>query len=172
VRPSERLVDGVVVKTCPRCTLTKPATLKFFLPRYEGGKPTAALDSWCRSCRNAGAAEWVARNRKARAASQRRRNQAIRLRVLIHYSGDPPSCQCCGETELVFLAIDHEGGGGSKHAKAIGGGGSKLAKWIVDHDFPPGFRILCHNCNHGTHLAGVCPHVARRTDPVYDGGTR
>ncbi len=87
-----------------------------------------------------------------------------RIEVLTHYSGGPPKCSCCGETEYFFLTFDHIKGGGSKHRKDTTGVGSKnLCAWLKRNNFPEGFRVLCFNCNCGRHRnGGVCPHEVRR----------
>jgi len=55
-------------------------------------------------------------------------------------------CVGCGETELFVLQLDHIAGNGNKHRKEIGGW-AYMYKWIIDNGFPPGFRVLCANCN-------------------------
>ena len=77
------------------------------------------------------------------------RRRQIREAVIRHYGG---CCITCGVTELPFLNIDHIDGGGRQHRKAIG---PHLTAWLVRSGFPPGFQILCWNCNHLKHLAVV-----------------
>ena len=43
-----------------------------------------------------------------------------RLAALIHYGGNPPKCECCGESILEFLCLDHKYGSGNKHRKTLG----------------------------------------------------
>lgn len=64
-------------------------------------------------------------------------------------------CACCGETEEVFLSIDHINGGGGKHRREIGNG---LYGWLKKNNFPPGFQVLCMNCQRGKYICGICPH--------------
>lgn len=81
-----------------------------------------------------------------------------RLEALQAYSAEVPFCSCCGETELIFLAIDHINGNGHAHRKEVGGGGFYV--WLRKHKYPAGFQVLCHNCNFGRQLnGGVCPHI-------------
>jgi hypothetical protein len=82
------------------------------------------------------------------------RNQAIRLRCIEAYGGE---CSCCGETEFVFLVIDHVNGGGAEHRRQIGAGNA-LCQWLIKNNFPDGFQVLCWNCNYAKHRLGVCPH--------------
>lgn len=73
-----------------------------------------------------------------------------------HYGG---KCACCKENRREFLAIDHIGGGGEKHRKQLGmRGGANFYQWLRTRGYPPGFRVLCHNCNHALGAYGYCPH--------------
>lgn len=81
----------------------------------------------------------------------------VRLQALQAYGGDTPSCVCCGEAMLQFLALDHVNGGGHAQRKETGGGG--FYSWLRRHNYPAGFQVLCHNCNFGRQLnGGTCPH--------------
>jgi hypothetical protein len=88
---------------------------------------------------------------------RRETRKQVRLEALQAYGGETPTCVCCGEGMLLFLALDHVNGGGHKHRKETGGGG--FYTWLRRHNYPTGFRVLCHNCNLGRQLnGGVCPH--------------
>ena len=70
-------------------------------------------------------------------------------------------CRCCGETEPLFLTLDHVEGNGNEHKRSIGSRGTKdLYRWIIKHDFPVDmFCVLCFNCNCGrARNGGICPH--------------
>lgn len=85
--------------------------------------------------------------------SSRERNRMYRMIALDHYGG---KCECCGENQIEFLAIDHINGGGNKHRKEIK---MSIYEWLVKQNFPKeGFRILCHNCNQARAYYGYCPH--------------
>lgn len=89
----------------------------------------------------------------------RPRYLAMKEAVFNAYGG--AVCVCCGETERMFLAIDHVNGGGRKHKKSIGKGIEGIYKWLKDNGYPAGFQILCHNCNQGRESnKGICPHQA------------
>lgn len=93
---------------------------------------------------------------ESRKASQRGRTRRRKLEVLEHYGR---VCFCCGEVIPEFLAIDHIDGGGKKHFRAIGQG--NLYSWLKKNNWPAGFQVACHNCNHGRYFnGGVCPHVS------------
>lgn len=64
--------------------------------------------------------------------------------------------QCvCGEKRLGALTIDHIGGGGKEHRAQIGSSGDLIYRWLIAHGFPPGFRVLCANCNILAHKSTV-----------------
>lgn len=77
-------------------------------------------------------------------------------------------CACCGETELVFLTIDHINSNGAEHRREIAAergsrwlqAGAPTYRWLRDNSFPEGFQVLCANCNCGRQWnGGVCPHA-------------
>jgi hypothetical protein len=86
---------------------------------------------------------------------------ANRLLVLTHYSDGKPRCACpgCVEETIEFLSIDHIGGGGTRHRVHLKRSGSEFYAWLIEHKFPPGYRVLCHNCNHSYGSYGYCPHT-------------
>ena len=65
----------------------------------------------------------------------------------------------------MFLAVDHMDESGAEHRRSItgrrrsegGGGCPSIALWLKREGFPPGFQILCHNCNWAKSRGG-CPH--------------
>lgn len=71
-------------------------------------------------------------------------------------------CACCGESNVVFLTIDHIDGSGAKHRKKIFGkarGGTDFYRWLKNKDYPKdNYQILCFNCNFAKHVLGKCPH--------------
>jgi hypothetical protein len=114
---------------CPRCGLDKPAECR----------------KTCEGCLN----------------KQRKYTKKLKDQVYAKYGGYV--CACCGEDIVEFLTLDHVNNDGRKHREALGGvskgSGKSLYKWIIDHDFPAMFQILCCNCNYGKKLnKGVCPH--------------
>lgn len=78
----------------------------------------------------------------------------LRTAILAAYGA---RCVCCGETEPLFLNIDHVLGGGAKDFKA--GGPQAVYRRIIAEEFPDRYRILCANCNQGlSRNGGTCPH--------------
>ena len=75
----------------------------------------------------------------------------LRLEALAAYGN---KCVCCGETEIVFLTIDHINGNGTSHRKTIS---NHLFYWLKKSGYPEGFQVLCRNCNWAK-FKGGCPH--------------
>lgn len=77
--------------------------------------------------------------------------------TVLRYYGE--ECACCGETRYPFLTIDHINGGGKRHRDEIKRKGNTFYTWLVQNNFPPGFRTLCWNCNRAYfYFKGKCPH--------------
>lgn len=74
-------------------------------------------------------------------------------------------CACCGETERMFLSIDHVNDDGNQMRKVHGKTPERLYRWLKKNNYPDGFQVLCMNCNTGKHRnGGTCPHQARCND--------
>jgi len=69
-----------------------------------------------------------------------------RLAVLLHYSNGTAACVKCGFSDIRSLCLDHINGGGTEHRRAVKNGGN-VWLWLARHNFPPGYQILCANCN-------------------------
>ena len=81
--------------------------------------------------------------------------QLLRQEVFNAYGG--PICNCCGETIDRFLTLDHVNNDGKEHRKKVGD--TSVMRWLKKNNFPPGFQVLCFNCNFGKYLNnGNCPH--------------
>ena len=114
----------------------------------------------CERCRS----RKISENRSQVVAGYRKRNaerfrilgklkaRKLKIEVLKKYGGE--ICICCQETTLEFLTLDHINGGGNKHRKEV----KNLYRWIVRNNFPPGFQVLCMNCNFAKGKYGYCPH--------------
>jgi hypothetical protein len=155
-------VVSPAIKRCARCETEKPAdAFGSHVASFDG------LQSWCRSCQaeyqranrdkaNARGRRWRERNPGVSAAMQRAARQAC----ISHYSTtDPPSCACCGEGEIVFLVLDHIDGGGNAERRAMG---RNLFSTLRRRGFPPGYQVLCFNCNAAKTYQGICPHEQAR----------
>lgn len=83
------------------------------------------------------------------------RIRALKYEVFAAYGN---ICACCGESEKMFLQIDHIAGGGKKDRDA-GLFSATWYRWLKRSGFPKDYQLLCANCNWGKHLnGGVCPH--------------
>jgi hypothetical protein len=105
--------------------------------------------------------DYLARNPEKRNEFRKQariRRQETRLTVLKHYGGDPPECACCKEKHLEFLCVDHVNGGGNKHRRQLKRATERFFAWLIEQDFPTGYRVLCHNCNQSFSAYGFCPH--------------
>lgn len=103
---------------------------------------------------------------KERLRGRRRgpRNSArLKIEVLTKYG---EICICCKEANPIFLTIDHINNDGAAHRKRLGK--RKFYPWLKQNNFPPGFQVLCYNCNRAKYLnGGTCPHQDRvRTEMV------
>ena len=87
---------------------------------------------------------------------EKRTRQKIKDEVFAHYGGY--LCKCCGETIRDFLQIDHIDGGGNKQRKELKLSGVRFYNWLKRNSFPPGYQVLCANCNWGRRFIGTCPH--------------
>jgi hypothetical protein len=86
-----------------------------------------------------------------------------RLKIAALKAYGPLCCSCpnCPERhnpKLAFLTLDHVNGGGNKHKTELKV--NKLYRWLKNQGYPPGYQVLCFNCNSGRSInSGVCPHM-------------
>lgn len=114
----------------------------------------------CRLCLDA-LTNRYRKNAVAIRETAKRGRQRLKLQVFEAYGGC--RCSCCGETEIVFLTLEHTDGGGRRHRKQMGGG-DKVYAHLRRTGFPAGYEVLCWNCNAGRHFnGGVCPHKRDQT---------
>lgn len=154
----------MAVRTCFACGVEQPQAefYKNTSARLNGG-------SVCRSCKRrrdaayrdrnrvtirADRRAWHAANRERSLAHSKKYARKIREAVLAAYGG---KCACCGEVAYEFLTIDHINGGGRKHRSEVG---FNICRVLHREGFPPGYRVLCWNCNCALGRYGRCPHAA------------
>lgn len=138
----ERQKQKPLFKTCGCCGQSKEFT-KVFFPCNRRAR--WGLVQMCRPCVAA----------KARVKNKPGRIK-IRLQILTHYSDGKLSCRCCGESHYEFLTIDHIDNNGAEERKTC-----KPASlfWKLRREgYPPGYQVLCWNCNCCRGIHGYCPH--------------
>jgi hypothetical protein len=133
------------MKTCINCSKRQPDSEFWW---KEKGKRREAQ---CKTCRG----ERVLARLRGRT-----------YELLCHYSKSrKPKCECCGETNVEFLALDHINRDGAAHRREIEAqrAGWRLRQWLVSQKkLPTDLRVLCHNCNMALSFYGYCPHQERR----------
>jgi len=87
-------------------------------------------------------------------AGQRAFHQRLKEQALNAYGGC--RCVCCGVTDMVFLCLDHINNNGAEHRRRLGNRGSGIYSTLKRQGYPPGFQVLCHNCNFAKQF-GPCP---------------
>lgn len=103
--------------------------------------------------------EELAAFRRAESDKSARLTAELRKQVFAAYGGTV--CACCGETEPLFLTIDHVDNNGAEMRRdgTHSRGGTAFYQWLRKSGFPAGFQVLCMNCNLGKHRnGGKCPH--------------
>ena len=111
-----------------------------------------------------GTPEEVAALRTAESEKTKRAQAICRNEVFAAYGGY--RCNCCGESESMFLSIDHVDNNGAQERKAglYSGSGYSFYRWLRKTGFPSGYQVLCMNCQVGKHKnGGVCPHQTSLT---------
>ena len=158
--PSEALK-----KVCTKCGQSKHAEKEFY-SRGDGTRQAQCID--CHKLRTHD-------NRQARlltARAQEReymlwRRLVIKEAVFQAYGGW--QCACCGETERLFLTLDHVENNGAEERRKISGkrtsAGYQTYTVLFRQDFPSGYQVLCMNCQHGKRMnQGICPHQGTCND--------
>lgn len=139
-----RYTELGVFRTCIDCGQEK--RIEEF-PFYGKRHIKAQNKPRCKSCYSKHS-YWTSKEKRQNFAA------SLRLEVIKAYGG---KCTCCGETEPDFLCLDHVGGWGYIHRKAVNG---SVYADVKRMGFPQDgrFRLLCWNCNCSTSLGRECPH--------------
>ena len=140
-------------KKCLKCKIIKNERLFY--------KSKKQILSYCKSCHKESMTSRTKQLYKQIPEKykeyRRTRNKALRLEVLTNYGNGLIACNCCGESEIKFLGIDHVKGGGSRERKENGGGG-RFYFFLKKSGYPKGYQVLCHNCNLAKGFYKKCPH--------------
>lgn len=90
------------------------------------------------------------RNKERLQAKARYDNAIIRDRVLFEYSDGEMCCASCLYTDERALTIDHVDNNGAEHRKQLKR--ANIYIWLEQNNYPPGYQVLCHNCNWIKHI--------------------
>lgn len=162
--------------TCSRCKVEQPID-QFYdrgTRKREGwvDENGTTRSSQCRTCNREKTAKWRELNNTREwkdkcNRARKEKNRRIKDAVFGAYGGY--RCACCGETEPLFLSIDHVNNDGARMRREMLGhrtmAGAATYAWLHRHNYPAGYQVLCMNCQHGKRMNhGVCPHHVRRRD--------
>ena len=145
-------------KKCSKCKLNKP--MENF---YSDNRRIDKKQSACKICQNRDRKSYDSkkyiRNRDSKIKYSRDRYHRL-LNIVMKELGS--MCNCCGEVEKSFLAIDHVNNDGYRDKNKNGNriSGQTLLYRIIKENFPPDkYQILCMNCNHSkSKNNGICAH--------------
>jgi hypothetical protein len=129
---------------------------------YCGKKPPSSGFKGCKKCRKK-KSEATCRFAQKHPHKQRNYQRRVRFDVLKKYGG---KCKCCGESDLLFLTIDHVNeDGGEERRRLYGSQSGNSALWFLKLKREPireDLQVLCYSCNFASFQFGTCPH--RMTD--------
>jgi hypothetical protein len=143
------LVKYRTEKVCPQC--------KRLLSVSEYHKDKSNSDGHRSACKKCVRKDLkiYARQHSEEARIRAKENWYKYKRAFLNAYGD--KCACCGETEPVFLTIDHINGQAGIKIKDCWTKAYKDA--VLKYD-PSKYRILCFNCNMAYRFGRTCPHQA------------
>lgn len=139
-------------KVCGRCKEPKPLD-EFYVSKIGLFK----VSYYCKLCSGKINADWYGDNPEWASAKNKSIYQRVKEKVFEKYGG---ACTCCGETEPMFLTIDHvnnDGGGRNRKER-----GYAMYQKLIEMGYPDTRQVLCWNCNVGKQRnGGVCPHKSK-----------
>lgn len=175
-------IPNQVLKVCKDCGESKPlsefSSKILRPPRYS--REILWHFAHCKDCDRAYHLRLYYKNHEQNKKQSRtwKKAESVKVKAAVFAAYGGYICRCCGETEKAFLTIDHVNNDGNvwrreKIGKFKGrttGGGYPTYRWLVKHEFPDGFQVLCMNCQFGKRMNdGVCPHQERRNDHPLQG---
>ena len=139
-------------KQCIYCKRVKSTDMFFRSKKNKSGYFNA-----CKTCNRLKTNMWIKQNKDAFTKGRRKYRKDLKHKVLVAYGG---KCNCCGESGLDFLTIDHINNDGNKERKERPQTGMLFYHWLVKNSFPKSnYQVLCFNCNCGKNInGGICPH--------------
>ena len=136
-------------KVCRECEAKKPISQFGYTKDSRFGK--SYIDSACKSCRKIATYEWRAKNPQRNKDIGSRNRAKLKLEVISHYGKNGSAvCVGCGFTDIRALCIDHIFNNGAEERKSIKDkyfAGALFHRWLRNNNYPPGYQILCANCN-------------------------
>lgn len=163
-----RVKDGK--KPCTLCKRLLP--VENFAPSKDINKNKTTgkteiryyCSSKCRECARKVTREWMYAHKEYSFHKTRQWREELKSIVYEHYGG---KCVCCGESNYMFLTIDHINNDGYKGRLRPEPGSIRKRriagdwyKYIIDSNFPGDLQLLCYNCNGGKQRNfGTCPHI-------------
>jgi len=155
MKPKAKIINNQ--KQCRGC-LTWIDIDKYgtFLDKKDREKPFRYINSRCKSCSSKSASLWRKNNRDKAYDTYLKTKQRLLDEIYKQYGKE---CVCCGESNEIFLTIDHKNNDGFEDRQTS----IKWYKWIIDNNFPDSLQIMCWNCNCGRQRNNyVCPHQETR----------
>jgi len=158
--------EDAPTRRCSGCGEKKPRA------SFHKSKGRTGLRTLCTKCR-------YSKERDTNIRNARQRHLRLQGMVFEAYGR---VCACCGEHRRSMLTIDHIDNDGAAHRKALTAG-YKAHKWrganlggtavyadLVKRGFPPGFQVLCANCNASkARNGGVCEHQTEGATTIRNG---
>ena len=151
-----------------------------------GSRPSRPGLKWCTNCAESdkarksryvksgkcqcGRERYPSSSRLCKSCNDSHKRKAIRGQEVVKaqiYAMYGDVCACCGESEKMFLTVDHINNDGARQKRSLNLGRSnfssyKFQSWLINKK-RPGIQILCFNCNCGKHRnKGICPHEDRK----------
>lgn len=94
---------------------------------------------------------------------RREKDRAVKQQIVDAYGG---KCDCCGESQIEFLTIDHINNDGALHRRKVGKG-RRIYSDLIKIGCPKNnYRLLCFNCNITRGFYGYCPHKPEENSSV------
>jgi len=146
-------------------TPTKQKRLALGVCIYCGKNPPKPTVKGCQDClsRITKKSNAYAKENPERAKAYRKRT---RVKAIQKYGG---RCECCGETNILFLTIDHKNNDGGEERKATGVVSTAFYLQLLRNEIRKDLQVLCFNCNCGkNHNEGICPHIRPLQDRPSD----
>lgn len=140
------------IKKCSRCLVEK--TLDKF---HRSKQHRLGVGPYCKDCETERYYEKKSTPEGRQRLSDTNKKCRLKVRDAAFAAYGGYRCVCCGESEKLFLSIDHINGGGHQHRKSLKNG--HFYEWLQKQNYPTGYQVLCMNCNTGRHRnGGTCPH--------------